>query len=105
MGENGENMDGNGREFLSRFAWGFLAEERPIADTGGGRDGGQGCGDGGHNDLQDQFPDVLVFHGILNFELKWELNKELKWELCALRRKLSQQSWQDDSLGCWQPVW
>ena len=30
------------------------------------RDGGQGCRYRGHDDLQDQFPDVLVFHGIFS---------------------------------------
>ena len=32
---------------------------------------------------------------------KMKLNREL----CASRRELSQQSWQDDSLGCWLPIW
>ena len=26
-------------------------------------------------------------------------------KLCALRRKLSQQGWLDDSIGCCQPIW
>ena len=30
---------------------------------------------------------------------------ELNRKLCASRRKLSQQSWLDDSLGCCLPTW
>ena len=30
---------------------------------------------------------------------------ELNKELCALRRKLSQQNWLDDSFGCCLPLW
>ncbi len=37
----------------------------PHAHTTCGCDCCQGCCDSGHNDLQDQFPDVLVFHDIL----------------------------------------
>ena len=36
--------------------------EWAVAHARSGCDGGQGGGDGGHNDLQDDFPDVLCFH-------------------------------------------
>ena len=36
--------------------------EWAVAAARSGGDGGQGCCDSGHNDLQDKFPDVLCFH-------------------------------------------
>ena len=41
------------------------SSERAAAHARGRSYCGQGCRDCSHNDLQDQFPDVLVFHGFL----------------------------------------
>ena len=41
--------------------------EWTLAKTTRGRDGGQGSGDGGYDDLQDDFPDVILFHSFLCF--------------------------------------
>ena len=37
--------------------------EWAVAEAGGGRDGSQGCRDGGHKDFENYFPDFAVFHG------------------------------------------
>ena len=39
--------------------------EWAVAHAACGCDGGQGGGDGGHDDLKDKFPDVLCFHNII----------------------------------------
>ena len=53
--------------FVSFFyKWSFVRLlKRPVADTTRGRDGGQGSCDGGYDDLQDHFPDVILFHSFL----------------------------------------
>ena len=44
---------------------GFLSSEWAVAHTRSGCDCGQGSGDSGHDDLQDDFPDVVLFHHII----------------------------------------
>ena len=51
----------NGQWSMVNGQWtNFL--ERPVADTGSGGDGSQSCGDGSDENLQDEFPDVVLFH-------------------------------------------
>jgi len=53
-------------EFRSFQLFSFSLSEWTVAHATRGCDGGQGCSDGSDDDLQDDFPDVFVFHSILS---------------------------------------